>query len=953
MRFSRQTKIIIFVSLNLLFLAGAFTAYQVYANTQNKPVAQISQLHPLFPLLDKNNLNVLETGEPVSTMQTCGQCHDTVFIADHSFHSDLGMSEQYTLGTAPSGRPWDTSTGLYGKWNPLSYRILSPSGDSRLDLDEDSWVKYFAGRISGGGPGEKSGLEMNCFLCHLANPNNAARISAIQTGEISWANTATLLGTGIVDQNNGVFKWNIEAFTIDGELDRPFVTIQDPGNDNCAQCHGFVHSDNETLLILSGCSTVNWETATTGQVISGQKISVSGMNLSGKAGLSRSWDIHAERGLECTDCHYSLNNPSYYQSSAEDRPSHLQYDPRRLEIGEYLEKPDHNLARSQSAQNTISSDLKGSIRRCESCHDASTHSDWLPYNERHMQEIACETCHIPQMFAPAVQFYDWTALQSNGQPLTACRGVDGDTGTLTDLVTGFQPVLLQRSNIDGEKMLAPHNLVTAWYWVYDDPNGLRPVRLEDLRAAWFEGAGYAQEVINALDENKDGQLTDLELRLNSLEKQQIIADRLSNLGLTNPHIQGEIQPYSINHNVTRSEWAISDCQLCHTDDSRLAKTMELASYLPGNVLPQFVQDASQQTTGVISNQDGLLVYKPIPAEHGLYIFGHNRVNWIDWLGALLFMGVLMGVVVHGGLRFYISLQQPHHHASMKRVYMYQVYERFWHWLQTFVIVVLLITGLIIHRPDIFGFLSFRYMVTVHNIMAAILVINAALSLFYHLVSGEIKQFIPRPYGFFDQAIIQAKYYLQGIFKGASHPFERTRTKKMNPLQQITYFGILNILLPLQIITGALMWGVQHWPDIAKLLGGLPFLAPFHSLVAWTFGAFIVGHVYLTTTGHEPLALIKAMMDGWEDVEDHEVVIEQVIPQPAPEIELSETSQSTEGPVSLPDNPEILDGAAVEVEIPQSEQLGESTLETESTQLQELGESTVEIEPLQENDMDHG
>jgi hypothetical protein len=62
-----------------------------------------------------------------------------------------------------------------------------------------------------------------------------------------------------------------------------------------------------------------------------------------------------------------------------------------------------------------------------------------------------------------------------------------------------------------------------------------------------------------------------------------------------------------------------------------------------------------------------------------------------------------------------------------------------------------------------------------------------------------------------------------------------------------------------------MWGVQQWPRIAGWFGGLPFLAPFHSLVAWTFAAFIVGHIYLTTTGHQPLTSIKAMMDGWEDV----------------------------------------------------------------------------------------
>ena len=158
---------------------------------------------------------------------------------------------------------------------------------------------------------------------------------------------------------------------------------------------------------------------------------------------------------------------------------------------------------------------------------------------------------------------------------------------------------------------------------------------------------------------------------------------------------------------------------------------------------------------------------------------------------------------------------------------------------------------------------------VHNIMALILVINAALAAFYHIASGEIQQFLPRPRGFFDQAFAQAKFYLQGIFRGDEHPFEKTPKRKMNPLQQVTYFAILNILLPLQILTGALMWGAQRWPGITDALGGLPFLAPFHSLVAWTFGSFIVGHVYLTTTvGREPLAGIKAMVYGFEEVEEH-------------------------------------------------------------------------------------
>ena len=63
--------------------------------------------------------------------------------------------------------------------------------------------------------------------------------------------------------------------------------------------------------------------------------------------------------------------------------------------------------------------------------------------------------------------------------------------------------------------------------------------------------------------------------------------------------------------------------------------------------------------------------------------------------------------------------------------------------------------------------------------------------------------------FFDQAIAQAKFYLSGIFQRRTTPFSgKTYRQKLNPLQQISYFGLLNVLLPFQIITGALMWVKQ-------------------------------------------------------------------------------------------------------------------------------------------------
>jgi Ni/Fe-hydrogenase b-type cytochrome subunit len=340
--------------------------------------------------------------------------------------------------------------------------------------------------------------------------------------------------------------------------------------------------------------------------------------------------------------------------------------------------------------------------------------------------------------------------------------------------------------------------------------------------------------------------------------------------LQNPRIEGQIQPYSINHNVVRGAATVKDCETCHTADSRVTSPMKLAAYAPGGVTPSFVTDTNVRADGLVQvAADGALIYQPQNNERGVYVFGHDRVDWVDWFGAAAFVGAVLGVAGHGTFRYVNWLKRPKHAPATKRVHMYEAYERFWHWLQTVTIVLLLLTGLVIHRPDVFGIFSFRYMVQIHNLMAAILVINALLSLFWHLTTGEVRQYIPRPRGFFDDTIVQIKFYIGGIFKGEPHPFEKRRDKKLNPLQQATYFGLLTVLLPLQIITGALMWGVQTFPLISTWFGGLPVLAPFHSLVAWLFAAFIVGHVYLTTTGATPVEAMRAMVTGWEEVEEHE------------------------------------------------------------------------------------
>jgi thiosulfate reductase cytochrome b subunit len=199
-----------------------------------------------------------------------------------------------------------------------------------------------------------------------------------------------------------------------------------------------------------------------------------------------------------------------------------------------------------------------------------------------------------------------------------------------------------------------------------------------------------------------------------------------------------------------------------------------------------------------------------------------------------------------------------------RQQLYSWYERLWHWLQAAAILLLVLTGVAIHAPDRLGWLPFATAVRVHNLLGFFLLANAFLGMFYYVTTGTIRQYIPEPRDFVSLAVRQAMFYLRGMFRGEPHPLDKTTERRLNPLQQVTYLAILNVLLPLQMITGLLMWGGQHWPESVRAIGGPPILGPLHTAGAWAFVSFVVMHIYLTTTGETPLSNIKAMLTGYED-----------------------------------------------------------------------------------------
>ncbi len=90
MKIPHRATILTMLGLLLAALVGLPWAA---AQTATESTLQPPPIHPQFALLDENGASVLATGNPVSTLKTCGACHDTAFIQSHSYHASLGLDD--------------------------------------------------------------------------------------------------------------------------------------------------------------------------------------------------------------------------------------------------------------------------------------------------------------------------------------------------------------------------------------------------------------------------------------------------------------------------------------------------------------------------------------------------------------------------------------------------------------------------------------------------------------------------------------------------------------------------------------------------------------------------------------------------------------------------------------------------------------------------------------------
>lgn len=200
-------------------------------------------------------------------------------------------------------------------------------------------------------------------------------------------------------------------------------------------------------------------------------------------------------------------------------------------------------------------------------------------------------------------------------------------------------------------------------------------------------------------------------------------------------------------------------------------------------------------------------------------------------------------------------------SEYTRIYVFKRFERFWHWSQAALIMFMALSGFEIHGTyTLFGF---EQASTLHTWAAWMLIGLWAFAIFWHLTTGEWRQYIPTTKNM--MGVVQ--YYSVGIFTGAPHPFKPTQLAKHNPMQRIAYLLFKLVMAPTIWISGLLYLYYSAWADWG--LGGLDLavVAWIHTAGAFMLIIFLVGHVYLTTTGHTLFSQIKAMITGWDEVEE--------------------------------------------------------------------------------------
>lgn len=203
--------------------------------------------------------------------------------------------------------------------------------------------------------------------------------------------------------------------------------------------------------------------------------------------------------------------------------------------------------------------------------------------------------------------------------------------------------------------------------------------------------------------------------------------------------------------------------------------------------------------------------------------------------------------------------------SEKRIYLYPVWVRLWHWLNALLCLALIITGISMQYTGIeMPFIRFDIAVSVHNITGIALTGSYLIFILGNLFTKNGIYYNMKLKGLIKRVRKQFYYYTIGIFKKEKVPYPISEKRKFNPLQKVTYVIVMYIFLPLVFISG---WALL-FPEIIidDFFGwsGLHLTDLLHVIIGFFISVFMLVHIYFCTIGSTASSNFKAMFNGWHE-----------------------------------------------------------------------------------------
>jgi Ni/Fe-hydrogenase 1 B-type cytochrome subunit len=218
-------------------------------------------------------------------------------------------------------------------------------------------------------------------------------------------------------------------------------------------------------------------------------------------------------------------------------------------------------------------------------------------------------------------------------------------------------------------------------------------------------------------------------------------------------------------------------------------------------------------------------------------------------------------------------------ASIRRVYVWELPVRVYHWVNAVCVAVLVVTGLLIGSPMLprvsqeasfsyaFGIVRF-----VHFVTAFVFFFNFVFRIYWGFVGNQYadwRNFIPHRKQQLREVVDVLKV---DILQATSTPLESIGH---NSLAGFSYF-VMFLAFLFQCVTGFGMYAAmsEAWlPSlfawIVPLMGGDFGVRQWHHVTMWFFVVFSLVHVYLVFYHDyvERRGVMSSMAGGWKFVED--------------------------------------------------------------------------------------